>query len=83
MATNPTPQYHEAEAEFKKAQTAEERLSCLQKMWALVPKHKASEKLQADLKTKISETKAEIEQERKALKTLRRARSSAGRATDF
>src|SRR4051794_14466759 len=56
MAVNLTPQYHEAEEEYKGAQTAEERLECLQKMWQLVPKHKASEKLQAELKTKISET---------------------------
>jgi ribosome-interacting GTPase 1 len=65
MAVNLTPQYHEAEAEYKRAQTAEERLECLHKMWALVPKHKASEKLQAELKTKISETKAELEHERR------------------
>src|SRR5262245_10519850 len=68
MAVNLTPQYHEAEAEYKKAQTADERLACLQKMWQLVPKHKASEKLQAELKTKISETKAEIEREKKSPK---------------
>src|SRR5438445_10101944 len=61
----PHPQYLEAEAEYKKAQTPEERLECLKKMWALVPKHKASEKLQAEIKTKISETKEEVEQERK------------------
>src|SRR3954464_3442007 len=65
MAANLTPQYLEAEAEYKKAQTAEERLACLKKMYQLVPKHKASEKLQADLKTKISETKEEIGRERK------------------
>jgi small GTP-binding protein len=65
MAVNLTPQYHEAEAEYKRAQNAEDRLECLKKMWALVPKHKASEKLQAEIKTKISETKEEIEQERK------------------
>src|SRR5436305_9323485 len=65
MAVNLTPQYHEAEAEYKRAQTAEERLECLKKMWQLVPKHKASEKLQAELKTKISETKEEVESERK------------------
>src|SRR5579884_680077 len=68
MAVNLTPQYLEAEAEYKKAQTPEERLACLQKMWQLVPKHKASEKLQAELKTKISETKEEIERERKSPK---------------
>src|SRR5436309_1368799 len=65
MAANLTPQYLEAEAEYKKAQTAEERLACLKKMWALLPKHKASEKLQADLKTKMSEAREEVEHERK------------------
>jgi ribosome-interacting GTPase 1 len=65
MAANLTPQYLEAEAEYKKAQTAEERLACLKKMYSLVPKHKASEKLQADLKTKMSEAREEVEHERK------------------
>lgn len=68
MAVNLTPQYLDAEAEYKKAQTAEERLACLKKMWTLLPKHKASEKVQAELKTKISETKEEVEQEKKAPK---------------
>jgi uncharacterized protein len=65
MAANLTPQYLEAEAEYKKAQTADDRLTCLKKMYALLPKHKASEKLQAELKTKISEAKEEVEHERK------------------
>ena len=68
MAVNLTPQYLEAEAEYKRAQTAEERLEALKKMWALVPKHKASEKLQAELKTKLSAAREEVEQERKAPK---------------
>jgi uncharacterized protein len=68
MAANLTPQYLEAEADYKKAQTAEERLECLQRMWSLVPKHKASEKLQAEIKKKLSDTKREIEQEKKSPK---------------
>jgi len=68
MAVNLTPQYLEAEAEYKRAQTAEERLTCLKRMWALVPKHKASEKLQAELKTKLSEAREEVEKERKSPK---------------
>src|SRR5947208_12788136 len=68
MAANLTPQYLEAEAEYKKAQTAEERLECLKKMYSLLPKHKASEKLQAELKTKISDTRKEVEQEKKSPK---------------
>jgi len=70
MAANLTPQYLEAEAEYKKAQSAEERLACLRKMFQLVPKHKASEKLQADLKTKISEAREEVERERKHPKKI-------------
>ncbi|HWY86178.1 MAG TPA: GTPase [Gemmataceae bacterium] len=65
MAANLTPQYLEAEADYKKAQTPEDRLECLKKMFQLVPKHKASEKLQAELKTKISEAKEEVEHARK------------------
>src|SRR6516165_6092101 len=68
MAANLTPQYLEAEAEYKKAQTSEDRLACLKKMYSLLPKHKASEKLQADLKTKMSDLRQEIEKERKAPK---------------
>ena len=66
MAVNLTPQYHAAEEEYKKAQSPDERLACLRKMYQLVPKHKASEKLQADLKTKIKDTTEEIEKERKS-----------------
>src|SRR5499425_563090 len=68
MAANLTPQYLEAEAEYKRAQTAEERLECLKKMWSLIPKHKASEKLQAELKTKMSEAREEVEREKRSPK---------------
>jgi ribosome-interacting GTPase 1 len=61
MAVNLTPQYLEAEAEYKKAKTSEDRLACLQKMWTLLPKHKASEKLQAELKKKMSDLRDEVE----------------------
>src|SRR5258707_13670812 len=70
MAVNLTPQYLEAEAEYKRAKTAEERLECLKRMWTLVPKHKASEKLQAELKTKISDTREEVEREKKSPKKV-------------
>ena len=61
MAVNLTPQYHEAEAAYKKAQTPEQKMECLKRMWVEIPKHKASEKLQAELKTKISNLRDEIE----------------------
>ncbi len=65
MPANLTPQYLEAEAEFKKAQSSEEKLACLKQMWSLLPKHKGTDKLQADLKAKMSDLRDEIEQEKK------------------
>jgi ribosome-interacting GTPase 1 len=66
MPANLTPQYIEAEHDYKKAQTPEERLECLKKMWALLPKHKGTDKLQAELKSKISDAKDEVEHAKKA-----------------
>ncbi|VTR93520.1 tgs domain-containing protein : Putative GTPase OS=Singulisphaera acidiphila (strain ATCC BAA-1392 / DSM 18658 / VKM B-2454 / MOB10) GN=Sinac_6637 PE=4 SV=1: MMR_HSR1: TGS [Gemmata massiliana] len=62
MAVNLPPHYHDAEARYKKAQTPEDKLLALKEMWVLLPKHKASEKVQAELKTKISELTDQIEQ---------------------
>ena len=60
MAANLTPQYLEAEKRLKTAKTPQERLEILQEMMALMPKHKATEKLQAQIKGKISKAKEEM-----------------------
>jgi ribosome-interacting GTPase 1 len=60
MAANLTPQYLEAEKRLKTAKTPQERLEILQEMLALMPKHKATEKLQAQVKGKISKLKEEM-----------------------
>ncbi len=52
MAANLTPQYLKAEEAYRRAATAEEELKWLEIMLREMPKHKASEKLQADLKQK-------------------------------
>jgi ribosome-interacting GTPase 1 len=54
MPANLTPQYKEAEARFRAATTNEDRLACLEEMLRLMPKHKGTEKLQADLKRRIA-----------------------------
>ena len=61
MAVNLPPHYHDAEGRYNKAKTPEDKLVALKEMWVLLPKHKASEKVQASLKTKISELNDEIE----------------------
>ena len=55
------PLWAAAEEEYRKAQSAAERFEILERMLVLIPKHKGTEKLQADLKTKLKETKVDIQ----------------------
>lgn len=65
MPANLTPQYMEAEKRFKHAQTVKEKIEALEEMMATIPKHKGTEKLQADLKKKMSTLRKESEQTKK------------------
>lgn len=82
MPANLTPQYSKAEDAYRKAQTADERLACLESMLQLIPKHKGTEKLQADLKSKIKEARGDVEVEKKSpkkgAKSTRIPRQGAG-----
>ena len=62
MPANLTPQYLEAEQRYKRATTPEQKLEALEDMFALIPKHKGTEKLQADIKKKISQSRVESQQ---------------------
>ena len=55
MPTNVTPEYKAAEAEYRKARTPEDRLHWLREMLRTIPKHKGTEHLQAELKTRVKE----------------------------
>jgi uncharacterized protein len=59
MPANLTAVYKTAEAAFKAAVTREEKLAALEEMLRVIPKHKGTEKLQADLRSKISRLKKE------------------------
>jgi hypothetical protein len=59
MPTNVPPQYKEAEARFRAAETVEEKIVCLEEMLRIMPKHKGTDKLQADLKTRISKLRSQ------------------------
>ncbi len=61
MPANLTPQYHKAEAAYRQADSPQEEVDCLQLMLREIPKHKGTDKLQADLKAKIAKAKAEAQ----------------------
>ena len=60
MPANLTPAYKSAESAYKQAGDPKERLELLREMLRLIPKHKGTDHLQADIKSKIKELTDEI-----------------------
>ena len=54
MPANLTPAYFAAEKNFRMAKTTLEKIACLEEMLAVMPKHKGTDHLRADLRTKIA-----------------------------
>jgi len=71
MPANLPPQYKEVEAKLKTAKTPEEKIAILQEMLAIMPKHKGTDHLKADLRTRISK----LEKIRSSKRTKSRAES--------
>ncbi|MGH8622569.1 MAG: GTPase [Burkholderiales bacterium] len=61
MPANLSPEYKNAEAAYRKAREPRERLDCLREMLRTIPKHKGTDHLQADIKSRIKELSEELE----------------------
>ncbi len=59
MPANLTPQYLAADERFKEAVTTQEKVEALEEMMAVIPKHKGTEKLQADLRRRLAKLRTE------------------------
>lgn len=66
MPANLPPQYFDVEKKYREARDPNEKLVYLQQLLSIIPKHKGTEKLQAELKTKISKTRDAIDKQKKA-----------------
>ena len=65
MPTNVTQEYKKAEQAFREAREPQDRLRCLREMLRLIPKHKGTEHVQADIKTRIKQLTTELSRPRK------------------
>jgi ribosome-interacting GTPase 1 len=65
VPANLPPVYHQAEERFRSAQTNEERILALEEMLAVMPKHKGTDGLRADLRRKLSALKESATQQKK------------------
>lgn len=81
MPANLTNQYLKAERAYRQATTPAEELDCLKLMLREIPKHKGTDKLQSDLKQKISRLNKDVQQPSQSGKRtgLRIPRQGAGR----
>ena len=61
MPANLPPQYFEAERRFRSARSAEEKVMALEEMLAIMPKHKGTDHLKADLRRKIAKLTEDAE----------------------
>jgi len=61
MPANLTPEFEKAQQQFCEAKTIEERIAALQQMLAVVPKHNGTEKLQADIKRRLSQLRRDAQ----------------------
>jgi small GTP-binding protein len=66
MPANLPPQYFDVEKQYRESKDPNEKLVYLQQMLSIIPKHKGTEKLQADLKTRISKLKDSIVKQKKS-----------------
>ena len=60
MPTNVTPEYKKAEEAYRAAREPKDRLACLKEMLRTIPKHKGTEHLQSDIKTRIKQLTEEL-----------------------
>ncbi len=62
MPANLPPQYYELERAFRVEKDSHEKLRMAEELLRIMPKHKGTDKLQAEMKAKISLLKKELEQ---------------------
>ena len=65
MPANLSPEYKNAQDAFRRVSEAQEKLGHLKEMLRTIPKHKGTEHLQADIKTRIKELTEELTGPRK------------------
>jgi len=68
MPANLPPMYFEAEKRYREAKTPEERVDALEEMLTIMPKHKGTDKLRADLRRRIAKCKTQAQQKKGASK---------------
>ena len=68
MPANLPPPYFEAEKRYREGKTSDEKIEALEEMLTIMPKHKGTDKLRADLRKRIAKHKSEAQQKKGSAK---------------
>ncbi len=66
MPINATPEYQTAERKYNEAKTVQEKIAALEDMLRKAPGHKGAESLRADIKSKLSKYRFQVEKEKRS-----------------
>jgi ribosome-interacting GTPase 1 len=67
MPTNLPPEYFEAEKRYRQATSPAEKAALLEELISIIPKHKGTDRLRADLRRRLSKLKDAASQSKKGL----------------
>jgi hypothetical protein len=70
MSTNLSPEAKLAEKEYMEANTLQDKVMKLERFISLIPKHKATEKMVARLRSRLVKYKSELEEEKRRQKAF-------------
>ena len=59
MPANLTPDYHRAEQRLREARSVDDKIAALEEMLRVMPKHKGTDHLQADIRARIAKLRKE------------------------
>lgn len=63
MPANLPPQYYQAEEEYRRARSAAEKIEALETMLAVMPKHKGTDHLRAELRARIASLTEQVQRQ--------------------
>lgn len=66
MPANLPPEYHEAEKAYRTARAPQEKIEAVERMLAIMPHHKGTDRLRAELRTRMAKLTQEAERLRSA-----------------
>jgi small GTP-binding protein len=65
MPTNLPPEYFEIDRRLRESSTTEEKILCVEELLSVIPRHKGTDKLRADLRRKLSKLKTAAQTQKK------------------